>query len=86
MNVKRLIPFAAVLAFCILAILPEGASAQCAMCRATAENSIKEGSTQAAGLNTGILYLIIFPYLAVTTLGLLAWRHWRRRKRLEETL
>lgn len=73
----------AVLVIAMIA-LPEFVFSQCAMCRATAENSIREGSTQAAGLNTGILYLIVFPYLAVMTLGFLAWRHWRKRK-LEES-
>jgi len=37
--------------------------AQCAMCRAVAESSKEAGSTIANGLNTGILYLMSFPYI-----------------------
>jgi hypothetical protein len=74
----------------LIALLMTGLSsgsalAQCAMCKAAAETSIREGSTQAAGLNTGILYLILFPYAAVALLGYLAWRYWRRKK-AEEAL
>ncbi len=38
-------------------------SAQCSMCRAVAESSQNHGSSIANGLNTGILYLMIFPYI-----------------------
>ena len=37
--------------------------AQCAMCRVVAESSQEHGSSIANGLNTGILYLMIFPYI-----------------------
>ena len=36
---------------------------QCAMCRVVAESSQANGSGIANGLNTGILYLMIFPYI-----------------------
>ena len=39
------------------------AFAQCSMCRAVAESSQNGGSSIANGLNTGILYLMLFPYL-----------------------
>jgi len=43
------------------------ASAQCAMCRAVLES---EASGQAAkGINNGIVYLMIFPYLLVGAVG-----------------
>jgi hypothetical protein len=45
-------------------------SAQCAMCRSTLENNFSNGNPGiAAGINTGILYLLVLPYLAVLTLG-----------------
>ena len=44
-------------------------SAQCAMCKASAESSLKEGNKTAAGLNTGILYLLVMPYLLVGGIG-----------------
>jgi len=37
-------------------------NAQCAVCRAVVESG---NTSQAAGLNSGILYLMIFPYLLV---------------------
>jgi len=36
---------------------------QCAMCRVVAESSRESGETIANGLNSGILYLMLFPYL-----------------------
>ena len=36
---------------------------QCSMCRAVAESSQNHGSSIANSLNTGILYLMIFPYI-----------------------
>tara|TARA_B100000700_G_C14426719_1_gene570689 strand:- start:231 stop:449 length:219 start_codon:yes stop_codon:yes gene_type:complete len=38
---------------------------QCAMCRVVAESSKDAGSTIANGLNTGILYLMSFPYILI---------------------
>jgi hypothetical protein len=49
--------------------------AQCAMCRATLENNFSNGKPGiGAGLNTGILYLLIMPYLAVMVLGYFWYR------------
>ncbi len=49
--------------------------AQCAMCRATLENNVSNGSPGiAAGINTGILYLFAAPYLAVAALAYLWYR------------
>jgi hypothetical protein len=42
------------------------AQAQCAMCRASVESNISTGKgTIGSGLNTGILYLMALPYLAL---------------------
>ncbi|WP_276370368.1 hypothetical protein [Chryseolinea sp. H1M3-3] len=44
--------------------------AQCAMCRSTLENNYSNGDPGiAAGINTGILYLLSMPYLAVMIIG-----------------
>jgi hypothetical protein len=43
---------------------------QCAMCRSTLENNFSNGDPGiAAGINTGILYLLSMPYLAVIIIG-----------------
>jgi hypothetical protein len=51
-------------------VLAANANAQCAMCRSTLENNFSNGSPGiAAGINTGILYLLVMPYLAVAVLA-----------------
>jgi len=46
------------------------AVAQCAMCRTQLENNISGGNPGiASGINTGILYLLAMPYLAVIVIG-----------------
>ncbi len=44
--------------------------AQCAMCRTQLANNVSNGEPGiAAGINMGILYLLVMPYLAILTLG-----------------
>lgn len=47
-------------------------NAQCAMCRAVVESGRPE---EAEGLNSGILYLMIFPYILVGALFFIMIRH-----------
>ncbi|BDC99789.1 hypothetical protein [Persicobacter psychrovividus] len=55
--------------------------AQCAMCRATVENNVSEGDIGiGAGLNTGILYLFILPYVVISTIGFFWYRSSKREK------
>lgn len=57
------------------------AMAQCAMCRATIENNVSNGDTTVgAGLNVGILYLLVMPYLAAMVLGFFWYRNAKKRK------
>jgi hypothetical protein len=64
--------------------LINSASAQCAMCKATLENNISNGNIGiAAGINFGILYLFVAPYLAIATL---AYFWYRTSKRNESKL
>lgn len=51
--------------FIITLFLVQLANAQCAMCKAVVESG---DLSEAEGLNSGILYLMIFPYLLVGTL------------------
>lgn len=54
-------------------------SAQCAMCRATLENNVSDGNIGiAAGINFGILYLFVTPYLAITVIAILWYRTSKR--------
>lgn len=46
------------------------ATAQCAMCRTQLENNVSNGDPGiAAGINTGILYLLSMPYLSILVIG-----------------
>ena len=55
--------------------------AQCAMCRASVENNVSNGDTSiGAGLNNGILYLFVMPYLMAMIIGYLWYRTAKKRK------
>lgn len=68
----------------LLALTTTSAYSQCAMCRATVESNVGTGSKEpesavGSGLNTGILYLMIIPYLLVGTVGFLWYKNSRKR-------
>lgn len=55
--------------------------AQCAMCRASVENNVSNGETSiGAGLNMGILYLFVMPYLIAAIIGFFWYRNAKKRK------
>lgn len=72
----------------IIVILIFGANdlaAQCAMCRSTLENNYSAGNPGiAAGINTGILYLLSMPYLAVLIIGYLWFKSTRNAQKLSQ--
>ncbi|MFK7799066.1 MAG: hypothetical protein AB8E82_16555 [Aureispira sp.] len=68
----------------LLFLLSTGLEAQCPMCRMSAESNLKAGGTAAAGLNKGIIYLLIGPYIMVSTLAFLWWRNRRAFKAQEQ--
>jgi hypothetical protein len=58
---------------------------QCAMCRATVESNVGTGSKEpesevGSGLNTGILYLMIVPYILIGTVGFMWYRYSKKQK------
>jgi len=72
--------------FLILQVVP--AAAQCAMCRSTLENNFSNGNPGiASGINTGILYLLAMPYLAILILGYLWYKSSKNaRKNLPDSI
>lgn len=58
--------------FAILAIV--SVQAQCSMCRAVVENN---SSNLAEGLNNGILFLMVFPYLFIGGIGYLLYKKFK---------
>lgn len=69
----------AILVFSMLSFSASNVSAQCSLCTLSAENSVKNGNTQGAGLNDGILYLLAAPYLALAGVGFLWYKKYRRK-------
>jgi len=72
----------------VLALVGSFASmAQCAMCRTQVQNNVSNGDVDlAAGLNTGILYLMVTPYLALSVVGLLWYRNSKKKGGKESLL
>ncbi len=65
--------------------------AQCAMCRVSVENNIAAGETSlGSGLNTGILYLMVMPYLMLAVIAYFWFKQSKKetaqRTRLENIL
>ncbi len=53
--------------------------AQCSMCTINAEQGVKNGNTQTAGLNTGVLYLLSIPYLMALIVGVVWYKKYRKK-------
>ena len=67
-----------------LLFLSFGASAQCAMCRASLENNVSNGNIGiAAGINFGILYLFAAPYLVIALIAFFWYRTSKSNSRNE---
>lgn len=67
----------------LIVLLPNLAEAQCAMCRAVLES---EGSEAAAkGINDGIVYLMIFPYVLVGGIAYFIYRSFRNKGNVEKS-
>jgi hypothetical protein len=65
----------------LLVALSGTMNAQCAMCKATLENNISNGNIGiAAGINFGILYLFVAPYLAIMALAFFWYRTSKRNE------
>jgi hypothetical protein len=63
----------AIVLFC--AIGTTDVQAQCPMCRITAESNMKNGGTSGNGLNKGILYMLLAPYVLVGGIAFVWWKN-----------
>lgn len=81
---KNILKMTGLLALVLALSLPPATEvqAQCPMCRMSAESNLKNGGTTGRGLNNGILYMLITPYLLVGSIGYIWWRN--RNKRSDE--
>jgi hypothetical protein len=69
--------FKSTLAFSLFFLVTIPASSQCAMCKAVVENG---DVSMAEGVNNGITYLMVFPYILI---GLLFYFIYRYKKRVK---
>ncbi len=55
--------------------------AQCAMCRGSVESTMGNGRNNVGvGLNTGIMYLFVMPYIIVAVIAYLWYRESRKAR------
>ena len=79
MNRKTILFYTLLVVLLILSSgLAEDLYAQCSLCRLQGESSLANGGTEAKGLNKGILYLLLTPYLMI---GGFAYFWWRNKKK-----
>lgn len=64
--------------FLFILFLPALAEAQCAMCRAVLES--EDSKAAAEGINDGIIYLMVFPYLLMGGIAFFIYRSFRSKK------
>lgn len=55
-------------------------NAQCAMCRAVLES--EEGQSTAKGVNDGIVYLMIIPYVLIGGIGIAIYMKFSNKKNI----
>lgn len=53
---------------------------QCAMCKAVVESDMAGGGDAGENINSGILYLMVIPYIIAGTVGFLIYRHYKKNK------
>jgi len=56
-------------------LLPLTVTAQCPMCRMSAEADLKNGGSKGKGLNAGIVYMLVTPYIILGTIGYIWYRN-----------
>ncbi len=59
--------------------------AQCALCKASVESNLKEVSHQhiGAGINSGVIYLMVVPYIIFPIVAYLWYKHSKKNKLIE---
>ncbi len=63
----------------LLLVFTVSVEAQCAMCRAVLEN--EEGQNAAKGINDGIVYLMLIPYILIGGLGYIIYLKFFKTKK-----
>lgn len=48
---------------------------QCSMCKGAAETSLEAGNAQAAGINAGVLYVIVIVFTILSAFAFMVWKY-----------
>lgn len=64
--------------FFLLVFISLDVQAQCAMCRAVLESEASQSAAE--GINDGIVYLMVFPYLLMGGVAYMIWRSRKKKK------
>ena len=72
--IKKIVLFV-VLSMSLTFVAPVQSTAQCPMCKLSAEQNLKDGGTAGKGLNKGILYMLLTPYLVIGSIGYFWYRN-----------
>lgn len=67
-----------------ISVLSVDVVAQCPMCSMAVETNLADGGSAGRGLNTGIFYILIAPYVLLISLGVIWWRRNGRVKLHED--
>ena len=67
------------LIFGLMVVSTVPVKAQCAACAASVETNNKNGGSAANGLNSGIIFLLGAPYIAVAIAGFIWYKKYRRK-------
>ncbi len=72
--------------FALILLFNADTQAQCAMCKMAAESGTQADNSPVLGLNQGILYLAVVPYISFSVIAFLWWRGYKRRQKEEAEL
>lgn len=75
---KRLIKYTSLLLLFLFS--SQIIQAQCAMCKAVVESEAESGGGIAESVNSGILYLMFFPYLLVGVVGYFIYKNYLKKR------
>lgn len=59
--------------------------AQCVACKQTVEAQIQNGSMSPDGINNGIVYLMLIPYLLLMIAGYVLYKNYKKLKTAQNT-
>lgn len=68
-----------------LLLLQLSLQAQCVACKQTVEAQIQNGTLSPDGINNGIVYLMLIPYLLLLLAGYVFYKNYKKWKSAENT-